>query len=233
MQNEWSILAPNQLVLEVEPTRTPEYARPVAEAGTRPMPLAIVLDNGQVLHWNAQEGKYYPATRVDVFPWMFDPAISRPQFFDADDFTFIQMRRQAREDAVKASVYWFGQMAISVASLGLLGGGVWLIYALTRSAIVLTDGVINHLLPAVFSGLATGGYYIGIGLAIIGSTLAFVAVMGNPLRRKSAGGEPMAAATAGPAPGTAPTGSTGGDMHIYQTFVNGHSANAQAYVNQK
>lgn len=233
MQNDWTILAPNQLVLEVEPTTRPEYSRPMAEAETRPMPLAIVLDNGQVLHWNHAEGKYFPASRVDVYPWMFDPNATRPQFFDADDFTFIQMRRQAREDSFKASFYWFGQMAISVASLALFGGGIWVVYVLTRSAIVLTDGVINHLLPAIFSGLATGGYYIGIGLAIIGSTLAFVAVMGNPLRRKSAEGEPMPSATAGPTTGTAPTGSAGGEMHIYQTFVNGHSANAQAYVNQK
>lgn len=233
MQNDWTILSPNQLVLEVEPTNTrPEYARPMAEADTRPMPLAIVLDNGQVLHWNHAERKYFPATRVDVFPWMFDPSATRPQFFDADDFTFIQMRRQARQDALKSSIYWFGQLAITVASFGLLGGGIWVVYVLIRSAIVLTNGVINHLLPAIFTGLAAGGYYIGIALAFVGAALAFVAVMGNPLRRKQAdaGYQPS---TAGTPDTPAANGVNTGDMHIHQIFVNGYSANAQAYVNQK
>lgn len=216
-ERTWTTISPNQLVFDLN--AEPETAKRQA------MPLSIILDDGQVLHWSHEAGRYFPATRVDVFPWMFNPEAPRPVFYNPDDVLLLELRRREQQEAFKTTLYWVGQMGLSVLALVMFGFGIVLVVLIVQAGWAFAKGIVTAMLPAMLEGLAVAGFYLGIGLALgaCGWAVWFY------FRHKHA--DPITAPPA-PAPGgETPAGA--GNMYVHQVFVNGHAAQAQQYTNAK
>lgn len=125
----------------------------------------IKLSTGMILRWNAQEQQYLPvldAEYTDFENVTPDPPPAAPPPAAPPQAT--RNQAQVKEQSVL-------EYASNATKLMMFVGGLMLAIGTIKISVALIDvlieGIYSKLMPALFSGLAEAGYYLGVGIVSI------------------------------------------------------------------